>query len=238
MPITEILILTILSLFQSIFGVGLLIFGTPAFLLLGYSFFDVLNILLPYSIIISLMQLVFYKSDSRDFSLNFLKFTIPTVILSLYILSLYNDKINFLLLTSLTIIIFSIFNIFKKDFILIPSKNSKTFHYWLIFLGLIHGFTNLGGSLLTLISTSINKYKNDIRGNIASGYLLLGITQMIYINIFITQFDFSYLKYIYIPILSILLTRSIYKNINDESFSFILNILILFYGLYIFFMNI
>ena len=36
--IIEILIITFLIIVQSIFGVGLLLFGTPSFLLLGYDF--------------------------------------------------------------------------------------------------------------------------------------------------------------------------------------------------------
>jgi len=41
----EALIISILIFFQSIFGVGLLLFGTPTFLLLNYNFLDTLYIL-------------------------------------------------------------------------------------------------------------------------------------------------------------------------------------------------
>ena len=42
----EILIITLLAFFQSIFGIGLLLYGTPIFLILGNDFFYSLNILL------------------------------------------------------------------------------------------------------------------------------------------------------------------------------------------------
>ena len=57
----EALIISILIFFQSIFGVGLLLFGTPTFLLLNYNFLDTLNILLPISVSISFLQLIYSK---------------------------------------------------------------------------------------------------------------------------------------------------------------------------------
>ena len=58
MEIFEIFLLLCFSIFQSIFGVGILLFGTPTFLLLGYNYFETLNIILPWSLIISLLQII------------------------------------------------------------------------------------------------------------------------------------------------------------------------------------
>ena len=57
----EIIVISFLVLVQSIFGIGLLLFGTPTFILLGYSYAETLSILLPNSILISLMQTIFTK---------------------------------------------------------------------------------------------------------------------------------------------------------------------------------
>ena len=54
----ELLILSVLSVFQSSFGVGVLRFGTPIFLVLGYSYVEVLVSLLPISMTISLVTVV------------------------------------------------------------------------------------------------------------------------------------------------------------------------------------
>ena len=51
------IIIVILAFIQSIFGVGLLVFGTPILLILNYDFFSILGILLPSSLIISLLQI-------------------------------------------------------------------------------------------------------------------------------------------------------------------------------------
>ena len=55
--ILEIFIIIAFAIVQSIFGMGLLVFGTPTFLLLGYSFGEVLNLLVPASVAISALQL-------------------------------------------------------------------------------------------------------------------------------------------------------------------------------------
>ena len=60
----EIIIILALITIQSIFGVGLLLFGTPSFLLLGYDFANTINILMPVSITISALQ--FFKSKISD----------------------------------------------------------------------------------------------------------------------------------------------------------------------------
>ena len=73
----EVLIISILIFFQSIFGVGLLLFGTPTFLLLNYNFLDTLNILLPISVSISFLQLIYSKKKNLEFKNNFNLFTLP-----------------------------------------------------------------------------------------------------------------------------------------------------------------
>ena len=69
----ENLILLVLIIIQSIFGIGLLLFGTPTFLILGYDFLNTLNFLLPISIVISLLQFISSKTTSKKiiFDYNF-----------------------------------------------------------------------------------------------------------------------------------------------------------------------
>ena len=61
----ENLILLVLIIIQSIFGIGLLLLGTPTFLLLGHDFSSTLNFLLPSSIVISYLQFVSLKIPSK-----------------------------------------------------------------------------------------------------------------------------------------------------------------------------
>ena len=236
MDITELLIIVLLSIFQSIFGIGLLIIGTPTFLLLGYNFFDVLNILLPFSITISLLQVIYSKEIDSGFNKKILLYCIPALILALSILVKYENSIDFILLTSFTIIFFSILNLSKFKNIIFNDSNERI-NISLVVLGLIHGFTNLGGSFFTLICANINKQKKLIRHNIANGYLILGVAQLLFINIFYKTLIVSNLYYLYIPILSFFVAQYFYNKINSQLFSKILNITILLYGIYIFLNN-
>jgi hypothetical protein len=61
--ILEILIITIFAIIQSIFETGLLVFGTPTFLLLGYSFDETLSILVPVSV--TIIALKFYATTNE-----------------------------------------------------------------------------------------------------------------------------------------------------------------------------
>ena len=77
-----IIIVALFSIIQSIFGVGLLLFGTPTLLLIGYSYSETLWILLPCSVVISLIQAV-DNFDLVQSKKRVVYFTIPTMVFSL-----------------------------------------------------------------------------------------------------------------------------------------------------------
>ena len=231
MNILEISLIAIFCAIQSIFGVGLLLLGTPTFLLVGYEFFEVLNILLPYSVVISFMQIFINKKQNFNFGKKILINSIPFLILGLIIVEYIQYKINFILIVSIFLIIFPILNIknFKKK-----KKKIKNINLFLKFVGLFHGLTNLGGSLLTIISSNTYSDKNVIRYNISSGYLIFALFQLLLINIFFNQINFDYLKFIWLPIIIFILSQKFFKKINNILYYNSLNIFTLSYGIYIF----
>ena len=231
MSIFELLIISIFCFFQSVFGVGLLLLGTPTFLLMGYNFFEVLNILLPYSILISFLQISSSKNKSFEFSKKIIQFSIPFLIIGLASIEYLQNKINFMFFISIVLIIFSIINIIN----LMEEKfKIRNINFALIVLGVIHGLTNLGGTLLSILASNLNKDKNIIRYKIASGYFIFAIFQLIFINIFYVKINFIYLKFIWIPILIFLISQYIFNKIENILFYKLLNIFTLIYGFYIF----
>ena len=58
MPVDILLTVIVTSIIQSVFGVGVLLFGTPLLLLLGYDFIDALIVLLPIYIAINALQIL------------------------------------------------------------------------------------------------------------------------------------------------------------------------------------
>ena len=62
------LIILLLSCVQSVFGMGILLFGTPTFLLLRYSFSETLGLLLPALFVISVAQVTLHKENRPSVS--------------------------------------------------------------------------------------------------------------------------------------------------------------------------
>ena len=234
MLLIEVLFISLFSLIQSIFGVGLLLLGTPTFLLLGYNYFEVLNILLPYSILISILQIFFNKDKMYGFGIQILKYSIPTLILGLIIVNYLLENINFLFFISFVLIAFSIINLMnlRRERFKIKNLNIA-----LIMLGLVHGLSNLGGTLLSIIASNVNKDKFLIRNNIATGYFLFASFQILVVNVFFVRMNFDYLKFLWIPIVIYFTSQFIFKKIKNILFYKILNLFTLIYGVYIFFSN-
>ena len=233
MSIFEIVIIIVLSVFQSIFGVGLLIIGTPIFLQLGYDFYSVLNIILPFSIIVSFLQFVTDKSEDSIFKRDFFIISVPSLMTSLVILKYFYNDLDVEKLVAFVMIIFSIVNILVLKQYLKFKMNKLLIKLSLVVLGLLHGLTNLGGSLLTLISSNISKEKIEIRSNISFGYLIFGIIQLSFIVFYTDSFVMGNPIYFIIPILAFFVSQKLYQAASSMSFSLILNTFVLIYGIYI-----
>ena len=233
MSILEIVIIIVLSVFQSIFGVGLLIIGTPIFLQLGYDFYSVLNIILPFSIIVSFLQFITDKSEDSIFKRDFFIISVPSLMTSLVILKYFYGDLDIEKVVAFVMIIFSIVNILVLRQYLKLKTNRLLIKLSLVVLGLLHGLTNLGGSLLTLISSNISKEKIEIRSNISFGYLIFGIIQLSFIVFYTDSFVLSNPIYFIIPILAFFVSQKLYQVASSMSFSLTLNTFVLIYGIYI-----
>ena len=115
MSFFELVIISAFCFFQSLFGIGLLLLGTPTFLLIGYNYFEVLNILLPYSIIISFLQIISYENKNLDFGKKILKLSVPFLILGLISIKYIENSINFIFFISIVLIFFSIANLINLN---------------------------------------------------------------------------------------------------------------------------
>jgi uncharacterized membrane protein YfcA len=231
----EIIIILALITVQSIFGVGLLLFGTPSFLLLGYDFANTINILMPVSITISALQFFKSKVSDRNFIKEYNLFCLPFLILFLVLALKFKHFLDFKIIVAFLLIFSSIlilnkrrFSSFKKIFF-----NSKK--YILIGIGCVHGLTNMGGSFLAIYSTLISKNIKEVaRYYISYGYLIMGILQ--FITVLFISFkilDFNKLYYIFLAVMVYFPTQKIFKNINDKKFSKYINLIALIYGLLI-----
>lgn len=232
--ILEVFIIGLFVLFQSVFGIGLLVFGTPTYLLLGYSFAESLSVLVPVSITISFYQIYFSRENINNFKTDYFKYCIPSLIISLFITLLFLKNENIKILISLIMIFLAIINLFgavkiqkyfKKFF-----KNYYKLFY--IFIGIIHGMTNLGGGFLSLMSSYIFfGNKNKIRKSIAYGYLIMGIFQCV-VLILSKNFIFNNILifYVFLSFFFYKIGKKIFDRLNLKIFNKTLYFAIFIYG--------
>ena len=147
------LVLTYLCLIvalQSSIGVGVLVLGTPFLLILNFTIIEVFFILLPLSIVTSLINLCIIRLKKKNLNVSsykkltkFFIICIPSIITGLYILKYFQSYINFNFLVSV-VIIFSIILVLFKD------KINLRINFFrmsiLAIIGVIHGLTNSGGT--------------------------------------------------------------------------------------------
>ena len=216
------ILITILitAIVQSIFGTGVLLFGTPLLLILGYNFQYALIILLPTSILISFFQL---KNNLDKIDFQFYKklflFSIPPIILFFYLTNLNSIRIN------IFVGIFLVVVAIKENILSINRMIKFLIKYeslYLMIMGMIHGITNLGGALLSAIVFSKNLSKDSKRTTIAICYLTFALFQIITLiiafndNSFLNIFNFVY--WILGPVIFFIVEKYLYFRIDGGKY--------------------
>jgi len=224
-------IIAVFSIVQSIFGVGLLLFGTPTLLLLGYSYSETLWLLLPCSVTISLIQVVNdYKLIEAKKRAVYL--VIPTLILSLALVVTYANGINITRIVGVLLLLIGVIRFSSKLQALLASMVKKHIHMYYIIIGVVHGISNMGGGPLSILMSTIYSKKEIIRANVAFIYLILAIFQLVVLSIISNASLRSEVMWL-IPISLasyIFTSKFIPLKINNEKYTFILNVMVLVYG--------
>tara|TARA_B100001057_G_scaffold444074_1_gene480738 strand:- start:874 stop:1605 length:732 start_codon:yes stop_codon:yes gene_type:complete len=231
--IIEICVIVFLIIIQSIFGVGLLLFGTPSLLVLGYDFANTINILMPVSITISLMQFFKSKISDRNFIKEYNLFCLPFLILFLLIALNLNYILDFKFLVGSLLIFSSILILNKRKFSTFRETFLKLKKIVLVGIGCVHGLTNMGGSFLAIYSTLTSGNKKELtRYYICYGYLVMGVLQYLIVLFFSNKnLEFNKLYYIFFALIIYFPAQKLFKNINDKKFSKYINIIALLYGI-------
>ena len=114
--ILEIFIIIAFAIVQSIFGMGLLVFGTPTFLLLGYSFGEALNLLVPASVAISALQLSAATNKiDREIVKYFFGWCVPPVVIFLIMVIHFEFYFEINLILALMLLLSAITNLSGKS---------------------------------------------------------------------------------------------------------------------------
>ena len=226
-----VIIIALFSVVQSIFGVGLLLFGTPTLLLLEYSYSETLWLLLPCSLTISLIQVVNgYKLIEAKKRAVYL--IIPTLVLGLALVITYANGINITRIAGVLLLMIGVIRFSSKLHALLASMVRKHIHMYYAIIGIVHGISNMGGAPLSIVMSTIYSKKEIIRANVAFIYLILVIFQLIVLSIIsITSVKSEIMWLIPVSFLSYMFTsKFISSRVNDKKYTYILNVMIVAYG--------
>ena len=118
------ILIFLLTVIQTIAGIGILVLGTPLLLILDVNFIKILGFLLPISVFTSLLNILFFIFlEGSKFKINkntkkiFFFITLPAVFLGLYLLKNFQEFINFKYFVSIIILI-SLILVFFKNFLI------------------------------------------------------------------------------------------------------------------------
>ncbi len=178
MTFTVVLIVLLFSVVQSILGVGLLVFGTPTLLLMGYSFSEALIALLPASLVISLLQILQAPAAIREYRYRLPLFTLPFVISALTAVFLLESTIDLSLVTGVMLLLTALTRLSKRLEETLRKLVLVSEPIYLALTGLVHGLSNMGGAFLTIFINSKFSEKLQIRSNVAYGYLFFSLAQL------------------------------------------------------------
>jgi len=179
--ITIMAVVAVFSVVQSIFGMGVLIFGTPTLLLLGHDFVDAISFLVPASFAISALQIVTSGKDRVVVSRYLYLLCLPGIGVGLWIIqggalgSWINLLIGAVLLISAGLRLWPRSHAWMAEAL---KKNAMIYHG---VMGLVHGLTNLGGALLAILATTQHGEKGTIRYTVAHYYFAFGAIQILLI---------------------------------------------------------
>ena len=174
-----VLVVALFSAVQSLFGVGLLVFGTPTLLVLGYSFESTIGILLPSSIAISAMQVVAGWGYVGQLKKSVFTHSVPLIAVGLMLVLSRAVAIDMTLLVGLMLVATAAIRYAEGIQRYLSGIAKRHLKGSLMAIGMVHGLSNMGGGLLTLLVTTLYDDKESIRANIAYGYLVFAVSQLI-----------------------------------------------------------
>jgi hypothetical protein len=173
------LILVGLTLCQSVFGMGILVFGTPILLLLEYSYQQALWTLLPVSFTVSSIQFVETGSLDQDYKKAFLIFSLPALFITLSYYLIWEPNFDIARVIGSVMLLFGILRCVSSKMIMrVKSFVRRHKNIAMVTMGAVHGISNMGGSLLSIISTCFFAEKFQLRGAVVFCYWYFGLIQL------------------------------------------------------------
>lgn len=146
------------AIVQSVYGVGLLVFGTPYLILNNSGFDEALGILLPSSFLISIHQVLVHRNVVIQETKSFFPVMVGLP-LGLTLTLKFDHDTNIMPILGVTLLIAAFIRSNRQSSLYLSQafKNNKLkFH---LLNSFIHGASNFGGALLPVYSSSVHNEK-------------------------------------------------------------------------------
>lgn len=185
MSVEIMLTVAITAVIQSMFGAGVLLFGTPLLLLLGFPFVKVLTVLLPISLTINLLQIAKHHTQI-DFAFyrKVLVLTLPPIAIFLFLITHVRINIGLIMGPFLLLIAMKELSTAAGRFV---DRLMRYETAYFVVMGIIHGVSSLGGSLLTAL-VHHKRYPKDVaRVTVAASYATFALIQLLTLSLFNSQ---------------------------------------------------
>jgi uncharacterized protein len=168
-----------LAVVQSLFGVGLLLFGTPVLLLLGLPYEGVLGYLLPCSIVVSTLQVATSGGLTLEpIRRQFLVITVPAVLVATAVALVFGRPHQIRIVVGVMLLVTAVLRLGRlRELLRRVVRRERPL--LLLGLGVVHGLSNLGGGILTVIVGSSFEDKVSIRRHIAFAYGSMAAIQLV-----------------------------------------------------------
>ena len=231
MTFSAVLVILLFSMVQSVIGVGILLFGTPTLLLMGYNYQETLLMILPSSILISFLQAINSPKFLYDTKYIYI-YTLPMVVFGLLFVTLSYDYINVKYIIGIMLILIGLIRSVPKIKQYLKALFIKHIVLYHILMGGVHGISNMGGGMLVVFMSTIHNNREIILTNIAYTYLLFGAVQMITLVLFSQEsinLD-AILLAIASMVVYMIVKIVIIKKVTDLKFNSLITLLIFVYG--------
>jgi hypothetical protein len=159
-------------------------------------------------------------------------FTIPTMIIGLVFVVSYDYVLDISKIVGFFLLLIGMVKFSPKLQAYLQFFVEKQLRLYYVFIGFVHGISNMGGGPLSILMSTVYTDKVKIRTNIAFIYLILALFQLIVLVVL----DVSSSKYVSITLMLIslgvylIINKYISHKIHDEKYILLINILILMYG--------
>jgi hypothetical protein len=169
----EFFVIGIFAGLQSIFGIGVLFFGTPTLILLGFPFAETLSVVLPASLAISALQVFKGGFPASQWRADFAIWCLIPLALTIGAGLWFDWDVELEFFVAVMLLGFVAVRFTDALHARIRHNARRRPRLWLAVIGIVHGLSNLGGGLFAIFSASTFDEKSEIRRHIAFAYLCL-----------------------------------------------------------------